>query len=225
MRTADANADIRKGLYELADELERMLVTYETYVKSRSLLVAASTIAQSLEKIASAKRMISELGNRYDQTVESSVRFVLVELSGIYYGMSWRSHSYEESVHSNSFNMLAMNEGLVNYSRYEHSFVDRLESYLSELYELPPGYDCVATNSGMAAFDLVLKRLIASGKAKRIYVPDYVYFESSEQIELVCGLLGAEIFRGTAKLTDNDIIAEIHRIAPSCVFLDPRTNT
>lgn len=77
----------------------------------------------------------------------------------------------------------------------------------------------------MAAFDLVLKRIIASGCAKRIYVPDYVYFESSEQLESLCGSNGSEIFRGSSKMSDSEIVAEIERIVPSCVFLDPRTNT
>lgn len=156
---------------------------------------------------------------------EITIRYILSQLSSIFSTFSWRSNSYDEAIHSNSFQPELLSTKKVNYSRYDHFFLDKIESYIKNLYSIPDNYECLVTSSGMSAFDITLQYLIWRNKLWTIYIPRYIYFESYQQIRNFALGAGLDIQNGGSEITEDGIIEHIIKYQPSVIFLDPRTNT
>lgn len=216
--------EVKIYLKSLIKTIFGYLDDYEKYVINSDIPYNYSIITQWKEQVSFLDKTIDSL-DTFDYKNEVTIRYVLSQLSSIYSSFSWRSNSYSEAINSNSFQLELLNTNRVNYSRYDHYFLDQVENYIKNLYSIPDDYQCFVTSSGMSAFDTVLHYLIWLGKLSNIYVPRYIYFESLQQIKNYTDWSGSVIQIWSSNINEDEIIEYILKHKPKTVFLDPRTNT
>ena len=155
---------------------------------------------------------------------ESVLRFGLATLAYARGALEWCSPSYAQSHAVQFFATRAQNSPTVNYDRYEHAPLHRVESQLLAMLDLSPNTHAVsATSSGVAAYSLIesflLRERLRPGDI--VLTAPYLYFEASEQ-------LGTLPFVRVKQSADYDVatlLADAARLQPRCVFVDPIANT
>lgn len=215
--------EIQTYLLTLSESIEDLLDEYSEYSKQKDISIDLSLFSSFKRELLEIKDRIRSL-KVFDFFSEMSIRYCLSRLASIYWSFSWRSSSYSEELHSNVFQISLLDESKVNYSRYEHSFLNGIESYISTLYNLPKTHGCIITNSWMSAFDITIQYLLWKWKLATIFIPSYIYFESHQQIKNIIHSTGSKI-KEWKNMTEDDIIEYIISNNPDVVFLDPRTNT
>jgi threonine dehydratase len=154
---------------------------------------------------------------------EADLRTAMQGLATARGALEWRSAAYGQSRAMNFFELAAQDNPGVNYDRYEHGEVKRIEAQLLEQMNLPGDrFAVTVTSSGMAAYALIEAHLLRSrlGPGASIVTAPYVYFESAEQISSLPGL---SIHPAAGYLVDDIVAATVvHR--PTCLFVDPLVN-
>ncbi len=215
--------EIQTYLLNLSHTIEYLLDEYSKYSRQKNISIDSSLFSSFKRDLIEIKDRIGSL-KVFDFSSEMSIRYCLSRLACIYWSFSWRSSSYSEEWHSNIFQLSLLDESKVNYSRYEHFFLNGIEGYISTLYNLPETHGCIITNSWMSAFDIILQFLLWKWELATIFIPSYIYFESHQQIENIAHSTGSKI-KEWKNMTEDDIIEYIILNNPDVVFIDPRTNT
>ncbi len=138
--------------------------------------------------------------------------------------LDYRSASYEQSIDSMFFSLDSQDSPNVNYNRYESKYILNLENQLSDILWINNEKNSlIVTSSWMAAFNLIENYLVKYilSQWDTILVPNYIYFESEEQIKKLYWIN----FVKWDTYDTNEIITLILKNKPKVVFLDPMTNT
>lgn len=177
---------------------------------------------QAAERIAERRQSI--LAGAGPATGELALRFGLATLAYVRGALEWRSAAFDQSMTVQFFDLRAQGSPPVNYERYDHHSVGRVEEQLLEVLGLAPDRHAVsATSSGVAAYTLVesflLRERLRNGD--RVLMAPYIYFEASEQLTTL-PFVRVERAPGYAV---EQIIADVVHYRPRVVFADPLTNT
>lgn len=138
--------------------------------------------------------------------------------------LEWSSPSYAQAVAPQFFDERAQDSPRLNYDRYEHPTVTRIERQLSEA--LAGGHKelaATAVSSGMAAYSIIESFLIRhrlGNSSDSILVAPYIYFEATEQL---ASLPGVTVSICTHYSSEH-ILEQIADKKPRVVFLDAIAN-
>ncbi|GEM_PF-59884 len=138
--------------------------------------------------------------------------------------LEWCSPSYDQSRVAQFFDVGAQDSPTVNYDRYESFAVQRVESQLARVLDIPiDRYATTVTSSGMAAYALIeaflVRHRLQPGDVALL--APYVYFEASEQLATL-----ASVRCITAASYDVDaLVADVRTHRPRCLFVDSLANT
>ncbi|MCW3819849.1 PLP-dependent transferase [Micromonospora sp. DR5-3] len=188
-------------------------------------LVAAAH--QARERIAEQRQSLltqSEIDVTQLSASELALRFGLATLSYVRNALEWRSAAFDQSLAVQFFDLWAQGSPPVNYERYGHNPVCRVEAQLLEVLGLSPeSHSISATSSGVAAYTLVesflLRKRLRNGD--RVLMAPYIYFEASEQLTT---LPFVRVERASGYGVE-EIIADVVHYRPRVLFVDPLANT
>jgi cystathionine beta-lyase/cystathionine gamma-synthase len=233
-QTDDAIAQLDSCLLALRTA-RRGLTGYATLCAEQRLVVDDHVLAGLRDALRQAESRVTGqrqvLGRRAgaDTAVRLTegdvvVRYALTTLAYVRGALEWCSPSYAQSGVAQFFHLGAQDWPNVNYERYEHRPVERVERQLLELFDLRPDeHGISATSSGMAAFSLVESFLVRHRlkAGDTVLLAPYIYFESAQQLAALPHVrtAWADDF-GTA-----DLLAAVRRHSPRVVFADPLANT
>jgi cystathionine gamma-synthase len=232
--TVDLVEQLDTCLREL-DTARHELVSYAAYCRSNDLLVEESLIAGLVDAVKHAVQSIAEkrlnVATRAEGALteqlaagEAVFRFGLATLAYARGALEWCSPSYAQSRAVQFFDIGAQDSPTVNYERYEHKPVARVEQQLFDMLGLQADHHALsATSSGVAAYSLIesflLRARLRAGDT--VLIAPYLYFEASEQLTSLP-------FIRVVRLPAYDlecVIAAVRRYRPRCIFADPITNT
>ncbi|MEU8069039.1 PLP-dependent transferase [Micromonospora sp. NPDC049151] len=188
-------------------------------------LVAAADAAG--ERIAEQRHLLLTL-SAIDASLlsasELALRFGLATHSYVRGALEWRSAAFDQSVAVQFFDLRAQGSPIVNYERYEHDPVRRVEAQLLDVLGLSPERHSIsATSSGVAAYTLVeaflLRERLRNGDL--VLMAPYIYFEASEQL-VTLPFVRVERASGYGV---EEIIADVVHYRPRALFVDPLSNT
>jgi threonine dehydratase len=239
----DVSDDIRyyNGRYNDAkNKLEKYTTQFNDYIEycDRKGIVpdsSATAMFKSLNTMASNQLLafdVNELkiinnptayNKKITQLIQQyrSLMHTIMSLSLV---LDWRSASYSQSIDTQFFGINSQDNPGVNYNRYESDRLTSLEKQLAQVLGLnQEKTSLLMTSSGMAAYTLLESYLIryALKPNDTVLIPQYLYFETDEQIS---GVQGIEVINKNIHNTD-EIVELISAIQPKVVFLDPITNT
>ncbi len=185
---------------------------------AHAALVAATRVDTQACRLAHAP------GPDCQALAESVLRFGLATLAYTRGALEWCSPSYAQARAVQFFAVRAQNSPTVNYERYGHHALHRVESQLLAMLDLSPDTHAVsATSSGVAAYSLIeaflLRERLRPGDI--VLTAPYLYFEAGQQ-------LGTLPFVRVKRSDDYDVatlLADAERLQPRCVFVDPIANT
>ncbi|MET7468308.1 PLP-dependent transferase [Micromonospora sp. NPDC005257] len=155
---------------------------------------------------------------------ELALRFGLATLSYVRGALEWRSAAFDQSAAVQFFDLRAQGSPIVNYERYVHDPVHRVEAQLLDVLGLSPERHSIsATSSGVAAYTLVeaflLRERLRNGDM--VLMAPYIYFEASEQL-VTLPFVRVERASGYGV---EEIIADVVHYRPRALFVDPLSNT
>ncbi len=213
------------------DEFETVCREDELSISEPALHSTRTLIRESESLVGTglaALRAVDDAGNstwadRLTAT-ELTLRAAMQAVATAENMLNWRSPTYAQSVAPQFFHLGTQGSGDVNYERYGHNEVRRVERQLLTALGLRQDrYACTVVSSGMAAYSLIeqyLMRYSFEPNAACLAAP-YIYFENDEQLR---SLPGTQITRAPG--FDVAAIGRSIQIgAPQAVFADPLTNT
>ncbi|MGX7827994.1 PLP-dependent transferase [Actinokineospora sp. 24-640] len=154
---------------------------------------------------------------------EVVVRFALSTVAYVRGALEWCAQSYGQSRAVQFFDPGALDCPSVNYERYEHRAVERVERQLMEVFGLSADtHGLSVTSSGMAAFSVIESFLVRTRlrPGDTVLLAPYIYFESAEQLEAL-PFITVERACGYGV---GEIVADVERLRPRCLFVDPVAN-
>ncbi|MGW4800036.1 PLP-dependent transferase, partial [Nonomuraea sp. NPDC004297] len=155
---------------------------------------------------------------------EAGLRWGLATLAYVRDAMEWCSASYGQAGTIQFFDLAAQGSPRVNYERYEHRSVEQVEEQLlSTLGLWPEEHGLSVTSSGVAAYSLVESFLVRDRlrPGDKVLIAPYIYFEAAEQLSC---LPPYEVV-WAARYEVEDLVEDVLRHRPRCLFADPLTNT
>lgn len=193
------------------------------------LAVLRDTLRRAESRVIGQRRILAGRGNATPTTAQLAendmvVRFAVATLAYVRGALEWCSPSYAQAGVAQFFHLGAQDCPTVNYERYEHRPVERVERQLLDLFALTPDTHGVsATSSGMAAYSLVesflLRHRLRAGDT--VLLAPYIYFESVQQLQALPHVTTAWADGyGTA-----DLVAAVRQHRPRVVLADPLANT
>jgi cystathionine gamma-synthase len=232
---AERGADLADHLARCSAELHTVHQEIDDYLqhcRRHRLLVADDLLSDLAHAALVGAARVDSHACRLGHTpgpdrlalAESVLRFGLSTLAYARGALEWCSPSYAQSRTVQFFDTRAQNSSTVNYERYEHAPLTRVESQLLDVLGLSDKTHAVSvTSSGVAAYTLIESFLVRERlrPGDVVLTAPYLYFEASEQLST---LPFVEVVRST----DYDaatLVAEAERLQPRCVFVDPIANT
>jgi cystathionine beta-lyase/cystathionine gamma-synthase len=155
---------------------------------------------------------------------ETVLRFGLATVAHVRGALEWCSPSYAQSRTVQFFDTGVQDSPTVNYERYESISVQRVESQLLEVLDLPADrYAVTATSSGMAAYSLLEAFLLRARlqPGDTVLRAPYIYFEADEQLSALPFIRCER----TSGYGTEEIVADVLRYRPRCLLIDPLANT
>ncbi|MEU4449365.1 PLP-dependent transferase [Actinosynnema sp. NPDC050801] len=154
---------------------------------------------------------------------EAVLRFGLSTVAYVRGALEWCAQSYDQSRAVQFFDPRAQNSPTVNYERYGHPAVDRVDSQLHEVFGLSDRLAATTTSSGMAAFSVIESFLVRDRlrPGDVVLLAPYVYFESDEQL---AALPFVRLERARAYEAAG-IVDDVRRLRPKVLFVDRIANT
>jgi cystathionine gamma-synthase len=155
---------------------------------------------------------------------ENVLRFGLATLAYVRGALEWCAQSYAQSGATQFFHLSAQDSPMVNYERYDHRAVQRIERQLLEVLDLSPKtHGLIVTSSGMASFSAIESFLIRDrlSPGDTVLLAPYIYFESEEQLT---ALPFVRIERASGYGVE-DIVSAVVEHKPKCLFVDQVANT
>jgi threonine dehydratase len=207
------------GDYKEYCETEKLVFSPETESLVESIL---SSTKQTIDQV---KGIVSLPCGQEDLIKgETSLRACMQVLSTAQHALNWRSSVYAQSMVPQFFLLGAQESGDVNYERYGHEEVRRIERQMLSIMGLSRDkYACTVVNSGMAAYSLVESYLIRHilQPGDNVVVSPYIYFEADEQLKSINGInvYQAETYRA------EDLVILAKAKEAKVVFADPLANT
>lgn len=220
-----------RGLYRAQLDLDE----HVAYCRSRGLPYDEPVISHLAESAQYARRCIAErrsalvaaddVAGQPLSTAEGVLRWGLATLAYVRDALEWCSASYAQAGAVQFFDLAQQDSPKVNYERYEHAAVERVERQLLDTLGLTPDrHGLSVTSSGVAAYSLVESFLLRDRlrPGDTVLIAPYVYFEAAEQLS---ALPPHVEIRWAARYETDDLVADVLRHRPRCVFADPLTNT
>lgn len=242
----DQNRDaVADQATELAEQFERCLrelraarreiENHVAYCRSEGLPFDRSVMASLVDAARRAERRIkgrlstiaayaADNTANLISTDERALRFGLATLAYVRGAAEWCAQSYAQSESVQFFDTRAQDSPTVNYERYENQSVKRVERQLLNVLNFnEDAQEISVTSSGMAAFTLIESFLVRDRlqPGDTILLAPYIYFESSEQLTSL-PFVRVEWARGYGV---DDIVADVLRYRPRCIFVDQVANT
>lgn len=155
---------------------------------------------------------------------EAVLRFGLATLAYVRHSLDWSAKSYGQSAQVQFFGTQPEVWPTMHYDRNgTHASVTRVERQLLELLGLPAGRHGIGvTSSGMAAYTWIeaflLRDRLRAGDT--MLLAPYIYYETAQQLE---ALPGVRAVRASGYTVD-EIIADVVRLRPRVIFVDPLAN-
>ncbi|MEV6694594.1 PLP-dependent transferase [Micromonospora sp. NPDC051196] len=213
----------RRDIDEFVGYCERNLLPVDKPVVAA--LVAAAHAAT--ERITEQRQLLLTQPTVHAGQLSASelaFRFGLATLSYVRGALEWRSAAFDQSLAVQFFDLRAQGSPIVNYERYEHDPVRRVEAQLLGILGLSSERHSIsATSSGVAAYTLVeaflLRERLRNGDL--VLMAPYIYFEASEQLTT---LPFVRVERASGYGVD-EIIADVVLYRPRVLFVDPLANT
>lgn len=155
---------------------------------------------------------------------EAVLRFGMSTLSYVRNCLEWTAKSYGQSKQVQFFGTQQESWPTMNYDRNgSHASVIRVERQLMDVLGLShDDYGIGVTSSGMAAFTwieafLLRDRLVPGD---RILLAPYIYYEVAQQLTALPHIISE---RASGYLVE-EIVADVVRLQPKVVFVDPLAN-
>ncbi len=206
---------------------EKQYLEFKKYIKENNIIFSDELLLLVEKKIELCKNDIDSFRLENGFKNEILFRTLLQEISLIKTEFDWRSAAYQNSLHTNTYNLFNLDKKDVNYNRYGSKYILKIEEYLLELYNIPSHYRCLVTSSWMSAYSLIewvlLRKLYHSNDT--IYIPWYIYFESYEQISKLKSLWLKIMTWDSNSFNEEWILNYIYTNQPKFVFLDSVLNT
>jgi cystathionine gamma-synthase len=156
---------------------------------------------------------------------EAVLRFGLATLAYVRNALEWCASSYGQSGAVQFFDTQTQDSPDMNYDRNgTQKSVKRVERQLLEVLDYPPDrYGLSITSSGMAAFTVIESFLVRDRlrPGDTVLLAPYTYYEAMEQLTAL-PFVRVEQAAGYGV---EDIIAEVVRHRPRCLFADQVANT
>lgn len=232
----DSLVDMREQLASWVGKLastQADLEEYEQYAAKAGVLVDHGVIdklhgncADARERLAEAQGGLSAAGD-YDGALPAAeivLRYAANVTASSLAALEWCSPSYAQAAVSQFFDIGAQDSPGVNYERYENRPCREVEEQVREVLGLSPEHHAViATSSGMAAYALIeaflLRERLLPGST--VLLAPYIYFEAAEQLHSLPSVRCVT----ASSYAVPDLLEEVRRHRPRCVFADPIANT
>ena len=187
-----------------ANRFETKLADFTEFCRNRDLLLPQNAI-DMLRGVAASSRALAEgalsrlarppsgVDDLSDAVAlcEADLRAAIQGLVAARNGLEWRSAAFGQSRVAQFFDVGSQDSPGVNYDRYEHADVKRIERQLAEAFGIQEDRLAVTvTSSGMASYALLKSHLLRSRfkPGTSVVVAPYLYFEAYEQIQSLPGL-------------------------------------
>jgi threonine dehydratase len=209
------------------------LEEYEQYCAKAGVLVDHGVIAKlhgncadARERIAVMQGVLTLADNDENAlpAAEMILRYAANVTASSRAALEWCSPSYAQATVSQFFDIGAQESPGVNYERYQNLACHEVEDQMREVLGLSPEHHAViATSSGMAAYALIeaflLRQRLLPGST--VLMAPYIYFEASEQLRSLPSVTCVQ----ASSYDVQDLLEEVRRHRPRCVFADPIANT
>lgn len=232
----DALADMREQLASWASriaDVQTDLEEYKRYCAKNEVLADHEVIARLTDNCVNAQERVAltrdglatvDDDDRALPAAEIVLRYAASVTASSRAALDWCSPSYAQATVSQFFDVGAQENPGVNYERYENIACRQVEDQVLEVLGLSPERRAViATSSGMAAYALIeaflLRQRLRPGST--VLLAPYIYFEAAEQL---CSLPSVRCVQASS-YDVRDLLEEIRRHRPRCMFADPITNT
>ncbi len=219
--------------FQLRDA-RRAIDEHATYCLHNGLPLDQPLIDRLLDAVRHAERQLeqehtllvgsgdSELPERLSAG-ETVLRFGWATNSYVRDALEWCAPSTAQSHTVQFFDPSAQNSRDTNYARYETSAVADVERHIADVLAVPADTHTVsATSSGIAAYSLIEAVLLRH----RLRPDDTVLIAPTvhcETVEQLTALHYFRILRGSGHAVA-DLLADIRKHQPRCVFVDPLAN-
>jgi len=219
-----------------ANRFETKVADFTEFCRNRDLLLPQNAI-DMLRGVAASSRALAEgalsrlarppggVDDVSDAVAlcEADLRAAIQGLVAARNGLEWRSAAFGQSRVAQFFDVGSQDSPGVNYDRYEHADVKRIERQLAEAFGIQEDRLAVTvTSSGMASYALLEAHLLRSSfkPGTSVVVAPYLYFEAYEQIQSLPGL---KILRAEG-YDIGSILAAVESHRPVALFVDPLAN-
>lgn len=202
-------------------------IKYKKYVKNNNITYSDNLFLFIDTKIDLIRWQLKQFIDINWFNNEILFRTLLQDVSLLNIELDYRSASYQESVYSNTFNLDNFSLTDVNYNRYSSKYIKKIEDYLLELYNTNNDYWCLVTSSWMAAYSVIEWLLLRNlyNLNDEIFVPNYIYFESFEQLNNLEKIWINITYWKNDFYSEDAILKYVNANNPRFIFLDSIQNT
>jgi threonine dehydratase/cystathionine beta-lyase/cystathionine gamma-synthase len=228
---SDANSTLLETVGGVASRAQLRLQKFVDFCDKSEMSLPNSWVEHTKQFCQNVEDSIQAIKDEIITDTETSalfreiqIRTAIQETAVISNLNAWRSASYHQSEIPQFFDLNSQDSGDVNYERYGHEEVRRIERQLSECIGLDQETtSCIVTASGMAAYNVIeafiLREVLSSSDV--VVASPGIYFEVEEQISTLPDIT----YQKLNVYSSNEIYDQIVKLNPKVVFLDPLTNT